>query len=216
MKTAKKYIDELFSCEDCSDSVIIGSKKIFEDKLCTITSQYIDDGLPKKVAEEKAKNALHKYQNHIICSAIKTFADKYSKMVVLYKRAKISVIVLISVLFLCCLFLTTDDMTNKSVWIFIWVVVVIICAGVLLTMDYLRCEYRKSIFRLLEDTSLSKEHLEILGIDFDDNSDDETDEQDDEPEDEEDCQNKSPDLNENNPESESETENADKDSDNKN
>lgn len=62
VKTAKKYIDELFSCEDCSDSVIIGSKKIFEDKLCTITSQYIDDGLPKRVAEEKAKNDLHTIQ----------------------------------------------------------------------------------------------------------------------------------------------------------
>lgn len=180
MQTAKDYIEDLFSNEVCDDSVITGSKKIMEDKLCAMTESYLDEGCTLHEAEENAKKDLHKYQNHLLCSTIKTFSDKYTQMVALYKRAKISVISIISVLFLCCLFLTTGDMSNKSVWIFIWVVVVIICAGILLTMDYLRREYRKSIFKLLSDTNLSREHLELLGIDFDDGDEEIFDDEDDE------------------------------------
>lgn len=168
METTKEYIDDLFINENCDEPIIKGCKELFTNNLTYKVNQYMEDGCSKEKATEKAKADMQKYQTHILCSAIKTFANKYRKMVTLYKRAKISVIVVISALFLCCLFLTTESMSNKSFWIFIWVVVVVICAGILMTMDFLRYEYRREIFNLLSENNLSKEHLAVLGIDFND------------------------------------------------
>lgn len=168
MEIKNKYIDELFSFSEDADTIINGSKKIFDDKLTELISNLEAEGMSNEEATKQGELELNKLQNHVLCLTIKTFADKYTKMVALYKKAKITIITIISVLFLCCLFLTTDNMTNKSVWMSLWVAVVIICAAIMLTIDYLRREYRKSVLKLLYDTKMSDEHLALLGISLDD------------------------------------------------
>lgn len=168
MNVSSDYIEELFSEEQSDDKITSGSKRIFEEKLSLLTTNYMKQGCRTSEAEKKAQLDLSKYQTRLLCMTIRTLSEKYTKMVTFYKRAKYTLIGVISALFLCCLFFTSDNMSNKSAWILIWVIVVIISAGIMLTMHYLRHEYRSSILRLLADSDVSKESLSMLGIDIDD------------------------------------------------